>query len=149
MLHIKNFHYLGMVHKSKRGQEMSCRGNIYKHGYQGKYYGNQYEKRLELYEKLDWLTVNQLVVYHTLITILKIRQSQQPEYLARSLSNDTLYGKIVIPNIKLSLAQKSFLIRGKSSWNQLPTSLRNQIKIRQLKKYFREWILQKIPRFLY
>ena len=45
-------------------------------------------KRSDLYDKLEWLTVNQLIVYHTLITIFKIRQNKEPEFLAEKLTID-------------------------------------------------------------
>ena len=38
--------------------------------------------RVSMYNKLKWHTVNQLVRYHTLIAVYKIRQSGEPEYLA-------------------------------------------------------------------
>ena len=60
-------------------------------------------RRNDLYDKLGWLTVNQLIVYHTLITVFKIRESKEPEYLAGKLSIETPTGRIMIPNTKLSL----------------------------------------------
>ena len=74
--------------------------------------------RIELFDKLEWLTVNQLIVYHTLISVFKLRQNQEPEYLAENLLQNTTYGRIFIPNIKRSLTQKSFMIRGKSDWTR-------------------------------
>ena len=35
-----------------------------------------------LYKRLNWLTINQLISYHTLISIFKIRETKEPEYLA-------------------------------------------------------------------
>ena len=43
-------------------------------------------RREDMYNKLKWLTVNQLVVYHTLLTVFKIRQTGEPEYLAQFLT---------------------------------------------------------------
>ena len=104
--------------------------------------------RIELFTKLDWLTDNQLIVYHTLISVFKLRQNQEPEYLAEKLLQNTGYGRILIPNIKLSLAQKSFMIRGKSDWNELPATLRSQTKIGIFKKHVKKWIFDNTPRFL-
>ena len=42
-------------------------------------------KRHLMFDKLKWLTVKQLIVYHTLLTVYKIRQSREPEYLANFL----------------------------------------------------------------
>ena len=35
-------------------------------------------ERLPMFTKLKWLTVNQLITYHTLLTVFKIRQSGEP-----------------------------------------------------------------------
>ena len=104
--------------------------------------------RIELFERVNWLTVNQLIVYHTLITIFKVRQNNEPEYLATKLKNDTRTGRILIPNTDLRLAQNSFVIRGSASWNALPESIRSQAKIGTFKKLTKKWISDNIPRFM-
>ena len=104
-------------------------------------------KRSDLYDKLEWLTVNQLIVYHTLTTIFKIRQNKEPEYLAEKLTVDTPTGRILIPNTQLRLEQNSFIVRGSSSWNNLPFRTRKQEKIGLFKKEAKKWIMQNIPRF--
>ena len=104
-------------------------------------------KRSDLYDKLEWLTVNQLIVYHTLITIFKIMQNKEPEYLAEKLTVDTPTGRILIPNTQLRLEQNSFIVRGSSSWNNLPVRIRKQEKIGLFKKEAKKWIMQNIPRF--
>ena len=56
--------------------------------------------------------------------------------------------RINIPVTNLSLAMKSFSYRGAREWNNLPTSLRNILKISQFKKELRKWVHGRIPRFL-
>ena len=104
-------------------------------------------RRNDLYDKLGWLTVNQLIVYHTLITVFKIRESKEPEYLAGKLSIETLTGRIMIPNTKLSLHQNSFVIRGSSNWNELPQRTRKLKKIGIFKTEVKKWIVLNISRF--
>ena len=104
--------------------------------------------RSVMFNKVEWLTVNQLIVYHTLITVFKIRQNNEPEYWSVKLKNDTPTGRILIPNTDLGLAQNSFQIRGSSNWNSLPRSIRNQHKIGSFKKMAKKWIVENIPRFL-
>ena len=53
--------------------------------------------RNEMYDQLDWLTVNQLIQYHTLLAVFRVRSSGEPEYLADSLSNDNILGRIIVP----------------------------------------------------
>ena len=40
-----------------------------------------------LFDKVEWLSLRQLIVYYTLITVFKIRISNEPEYLASKLNN--------------------------------------------------------------
>ena len=105
-------------------------------------------KRSLMFDTLGWLTVNQLVSYPTLITIFKIRDSSEPEYLAKFLKDDSRTGRLIIPNIDLGLARKSFTFRGADQWNLLPCSLRTTFKIGEFKKNLRKWIMDNIPRFL-
>ena len=104
--------------------------------------------RAALFGKLKWLTVNQLVVYHTLLSVFKTRQSGEPEYLAQFLNNDNRLGKIIIPTTSLSLAKRSFSWRGSENWNCLPSSLRTCNKIAHFKVGVKQWVSDNIPRFL-
>ena len=106
-----------------------------------------YSTRKHLYDITGWLTVSQLVVYHSLLMIYKIRKSREPEYLAKFFLNETRTGRIMEPCIKLGLAQKSFCIRGTSCWNTLPPSIRNSTKLGEFKRKLKLWIIQNIPRF--
>ena len=104
--------------------------------------------RADLYDKLQWMTVHQLVVYHTLLTVFKIRQNGEPEYLATILKIDNRNGKIIVPNSKLVLAKNSFCYRGASNWNSLPTYIRNATKIGEFKRKLKKWIMENIARFI-
>ena len=103
--------------------------------------------RAEMYDKLAWLTVNQLVFYHSIILVFKIRSSNQPEYLANLLSKDSRSNRIIIPNLDLRVAQWSFTLRGAESWNLLPLSIRKQSKIGTFKKLAKYWIMGNVERF--
>ena len=103
--------------------------------------------RRALFDKLNWLTVNQLITYHTLIKVLKIRNSSEPEYLAKYLTADNRNGRIIVPNTDLTLAMKSFSFRGSMQWNNLPRTVRNIKKVGTFKKSLRKWIILNIPRF--
>ena len=104
--------------------------------------------RSRMFDTLGWMTVNQLISYHTLISVFKMRASGEPEYLAQFLQDDSRTGRIVRTNTELSLAMKSFTFRGSAQWNQLPSNLRNSIRIGAFKKNLRNWIFSNIPRFL-
>ena len=102
----------------------------------------------KLFDKVEWLTVNQLSVYHTLLLVFKIRQSAEPEYLATYFLNEGREHRIVRRNTKLTLAMKSFTFRGASLWNQLPFSLRCIKSFSNFKRETRGWVINSIPRFV-
>ena len=101
-----------------------------------------------MYDQLDWLTVNQLIRYHTLLAVFRIRSSGEPEYLAGYLCNDNVLGRIIVQNTRLTLARKSFKIRGACDWNALPASIRSISKVGLFKKEVKKWIKQNVQRFL-
>ena len=104
--------------------------------------------RMRMYDKLGWLTINQLIFYHSVILVFKIRSSNQPDYLAKILRKDSRNSRIMISNIELQLTQRSFTMRGSTNWNLLPLCVRKQEKIGNFKKLAKQWILSNIERFL-
>ena len=103
--------------------------------------------REAIFNKVGWLSVQQLFFYHTVLLIYKIRQSNQPEYLAMKLKNDSRNGRIVLPKIKLQLTKHSFCQRGASAWNQLPRHIRELATIGSFKVASKKWVIENIPRF--
>ena len=87
-------------------------------------------------------------LYHTLISVYKIKKFGEPEYFASHLNKENIYGRIIIPNCGLGLATKSFSYRGARQWNLLPASIRRATKISIFKKGLRRWIQANVPRFL-
>ena len=104
--------------------------------------------RKPMFDKLDWLSVNQLIAYHTLLQIYKIRSTREPEYMSEILRKDNRNGHIVVTNTELTLAKKSFSFRGSQLWNSLPDNIRNSLKIGIFKKSCKKWVKETVPRFL-
>ena len=104
--------------------------------------------RSPMYDRLGWLSVNQLIFYHTVIAVFKIRSSKEPEQLASILVRDSRNSRIIIPNLDLSVAQRSFTLRGADSWNQLPLHITTAQKIGNFKKLARKWVTENIYIFL-
>ena len=104
--------------------------------------------RIDLFKQLNWLTINQLVAYHTLIMIFKIRKCKEPEYLAYSLGPEGRNGRIRSQNPFLSIAADSFCYRGPSLWNKLPEELRTSTKIGSFKRNIKKWIVNNVPHFI-
>ena len=65
-----------------------------------------------LFDKLGWLTVLQLIAYHTLLAVFKIRLSGEPEDMATTLSRDNNMSHIIMKNVVLELYRKSFVFGG-------------------------------------
>ena len=108
----------------------------------------RHANRNSMYDYLDWLTVNQLVRYFTLLSVFRIRISGEPEYLAACLNNTNRNGRIIVPNTRLSLYKNSFRIRGSTNWNALPESIRSVNHISQFKRLVKAWIKANVQRFL-
>ena len=70
--------------------------------------------REKMFDEIGWLTVRQMVVYHTLLTVHSIRISKQPEYLSKLLLNENHNGNIIVSNVQLGLLRNSFAFRGLS-----------------------------------
>ena len=104
--------------------------------------------RHPMFDRLEWLSVYQMVQYHTILAVYRVRLTGEPEYLARSLCNDNRNGHIIIKNTRLSLLQKSFKFRGACNWNDLPESIRNLQTVGTFKRALRSWIRENTPRFL-
>ena len=64
--------------------------------------------RKEIFSAAGWMTVNQLVCYHSALSTYRIRQSKQPSYLSNIMSRDNRAGRIIVPITDLTLAKKIY-----------------------------------------
>ena len=103
--------------------------------------------RENMFNEIDWLTIRQLVAYHTLIAVYNIRKSRQPKYLYGLLSRENQYGNIVLGNPKIDLLRNSFVFQGGILWNKLPRDLRNENKIEKFKEDLKLWVRNYIKKF--
>ena len=111
----------------------------------------KYTPVVELLGQCGWLSVRQLVFYHSTILIYKTLQTTYPKYIYNKLSSDFPYNTRLAQSeavrmgpdfkSKLELTEKSFMSRATTSFNQLPTSLRQIPKIEAFKKKLKTWVL--------
>ena len=101
-----------------------------------------------MFDALNWLTVNQLITYHSVVTVYKIRKANEPEYLFNLLGKDNFRGQIIVPMSQLSLCKRSFCFRAAESWNIVPESIRSIQTLVSFKRELKKWIRLKIQRFL-
>ena len=104
--------------------------------------------RKEMFNQLGWLTVHQLVFYHSVLATFRIRGSKEPVYLDHIMSRDNRAGKIIIPNTSLTLAKNSFCYRAAAQWNKLPEYTRQTKKIGQFKAQLKKWIAHNVAQFI-
>ena len=105
-------------------------------------------KRRDMFAKLGWLTVNQLVAFHRIVAVYSIRNTGEPEYLFQKLSKDNYRGNIIIPHTNLTLLKTSFSFDGAALWNSVPASIRCIEKKTTFKKEVRSWVTENIMMFL-
>ena len=104
--------------------------------------------RKEIFGTLGWLSVNQLIFYHSALSTYRIRQSMEPEYLSSLLTRDGRTGRIIVPNPTLTLAKKSYCYRGSAQWNTIPENIRNIRKVGMFKAQLRKWIFLNVTQFV-
>ena len=104
--------------------------------------------RASLFKRLNWLTVNQLIQYHSLVALYRVRLTKTPEYLADILCHDSRNNRIMIPKQQLTLATNSFCFRSASLWNQLPNQLRYEKNLGVFKRGVRKWVIENSSAFL-
>ena len=106
-----------------------------------------------LLQQCGWLSVNQLIFYHTVLLVYKVRQSKSPNYIYR-MHNSWLYpyttrqaenGLIRVGvRAKLEVVKNSFRWRAASSFNQLPADIRTCSRVESFKRKVKTWIIEHI-----
>ena len=103
--------------------------------------------RATMFETLQWMTVNQLITYHTLLVVFRIRKSGEPEDLALYFLRENRNNNIIIPQSNMELYRKSFVYRAINSWNYVPKDLRNIQDQFIFKKNLKKWIMVEVKKF--
>ena len=102
-----------------------------------------------------WLSIVQLGVFHSLVTIYKILLTKAPHYLHVKLTVDynrelrsTANRKIRLGSDSQAgagLARNSFKYRATSQWNMLPLEIRQAKKVNTFKFMLKKWVSENIP----
>ena len=115
---------------------------------------NWYTSIETLLLQCGWLSVNQLIVYHSLITVFKVFDKKSPVYLYDKLSSEYPYRTryATQENIRIGgsqnhpqLCQRSFRWRASKQWNQLPANLKMSKTVNQFKMGLFQWTKNNIP----
>ena len=101
-----------------------------------------------LLQQTNWLSIKQMIFYHTVIQVWQVRTNLRPEYLKKMFKPDynqqtriVTGGNLRVPEMKTSLAKKGMGVRGAMMWNSLPLGLKN-FKGKQLdfKRELKTWV---------
>ena len=115
---------------------------------------DKYTPVVELLRQCGWLSVRQLVFYHSVMQIYKTKQTSYPKYISDKLNFEFPYNTRLASTesvrmgpefkSKLALTERSFINRSTVNFNQLPTELKQMMKIEVLKKKLKQWVIQNI-----
>ena len=108
-----------------------------------------------LMNRSNWLSVNQMVVFHSLMSIYKILKTKKPKFLYDKINmNYEHYSHttrassrcdIIIPFLRLNLSMNSFLYRSMKLWNDLPIHIRDISETNRFKICVKTYIKENIP----
>ena len=99
-----------------------------------------------------WLSVRQMVFYHTIVQLFKIKQDRKPVYLYDKISTEFDYKtRLATSNgikenqkVKSDERKKSFTPRATRQWNKLPVSLRSVVNLKQFKKELKAYVRENV-----
>ena len=94
----------------------------------------------------NWLSVEQLIHYHTLVTVFNIVKNERPKYLFDKLCQEhhyntrstIKYGETF--TARSALASNSFCYRGALLYQRLPAEIRDAGSSSVFKRKAKEWI---------
>ena len=120
-----------------------------------------------LLRQCGWLSVKQLMVYHSLVLLRKVFQNQKPEYLyqkitagapqrntrqslavARTLAAAGVLSQPTSPSCDLSLTRSSWCWSAVHWHNQIPPSLRSEKNEKTFKTKLKSWVSENVENLL-
>ena len=107
---------------------------------------------IELLQKTNSLSIQQMIAYQTLITLFKISLSSKPHYLATKIKfkNNICHTRssdriLEVPKYRLSQSKEGFLYRGVLLFNQLDIRIRKIETLEEFKAEVQRWVKTNIP----
>jgi hypothetical protein len=108
-----------------------------------------------LLKQTGWLSVRQLIFYHSVLLVYKVRETSLPQHLSDKLKNEYKYDtRVSKTNIvkwgsqfkaNNSLTKKSWRWRGSINYNQVPEDIKNNPVLSKFKMKLKHWVRQNIP----
>ena len=114
-----------------------------------------YTSSRKLMHMCGWMTVKQLVKYHTIIMVHKTIMTRKPLHMSSRLSTDHSYrtrqdssGCVRLDQTFRSrndLPMRSFRYRGAHDYNSIPAELRSITSMKSFKIKLKKWIKMNVP----
>ena len=115
---------------------------------------DRYTPVSQILQHCGWLSVRQLVWYHSVILIHKTLQTRQPKYIYSRLATQFPYNTRLAQSdavrmgpeymSKLDLTEKSFINRATVSYNKTPSRVRKITAIQTFKVQLKQWIQENL-----
>ena len=101
-----------------------------------------------LLSQCNWLSIKQLIFYHSVLQVWKVRTAEVPVYLNSrmqlSVTRSAEEGTLRVQQVEMSLSGKSFLVRAAVMWNSIPASIRSIKKLETFKSRLKTWTKQNV-----
>ena len=106
----------------------------------------------DLLHQCGWLSVHQLAVYHSVLLVYKVMQTESPSYLYTMFNSKYQHrtrqaDSGVIKHIScphLTLTSQSFRYQAAGHYNGLPKEIKNSQSLHQFKLQVKKWIMDNI-----
>ena len=101
-----------------------------------------------LLQQCGWLSVNQLIFYHSVLMLFKVKKQGYPKYLF-DMHKDSEYSYstrqatnsiLKIKQARLELSRESFRWRAAQQFNLIPKDIRDETSIDEFKSKVKSWI---------
>ena len=111
-----------------------------------------------LLQQTNWLSIRQMIHYHTVLQVWRTRKHGKPKYLEMKFNRDFSYqtrrvaggknkteGYLYVPEMETALGKKGLMVRGPSMWNNMTEELRTfSGNIVRFKKDLKKWIRENV-----
>ena len=106
----------------------------------------------KLLKQCNWLSIKQLIFYHSALTVFRTTRTKTPLYLSQHLNTGHPFptrlaagGGLRVEGIHGGLVSKSFLIRAAKDFNIIPANIRICKTLPAFKQQLKKWIKANIP----
>ena len=103
-------------------------------------------------QQIGWLSVREMIAYHSLILVHKAKQDKKTTYIYDKISTPfNVNTRLARSNgikenwrMKSKIGKQSFITRATTEWNRLPPDIRTASSLRIFKEKLRIWVKQNL-----